>query len=69
MKVRQKNWIRIRTYIVAVFFVLGLGVMLARAYQLQVLDRDRLEAIAQANYQNKITLPPKRGDIYDQGGA
>lgn len=68
MKVRQKNWIRIRTYVVAVFFVLCLGVMCARAYQLQVLDRDRLEAIAQANYQNKITLPPKRGDIYDRKG-
>ncbi len=68
MKVRQKNWIRIRTYVVAVFFVLGLGVMLARAYQLQVLDRDHLEAIAQANYQNKIILPPKRGDIYDREG-
>jgi cell division protein FtsI (penicillin-binding protein 3) len=68
MKVRQKNWIRIRTYVVAVFFVFGLGVMLARAYQLQVLDRDRLEAIAQADYENKITLPPKRGDIYDREG-
>ncbi len=68
MKVKQKNWIRIRIYIVAVFFVLGLGVMLARAYQLQVLDRDRLEAIALANYQNKITIPPKRGVIYDREG-
>jgi cell division protein FtsI (penicillin-binding protein 3) len=68
MKVRQKNWIRIRTYVVAVFFVLGLGVMVARAYQLQVLDRDRLEAIAQADYQDRITVPPKRGDIYDREG-
>jgi cell division protein FtsI (penicillin-binding protein 3) len=68
MKVQQKRWIRFRTYVVALFFVLGLGVMLARAYQLQVLEKDRLAALAKANYRDRITLPPKRGGIYDRQG-
>jgi len=68
MKVKQKKWIRFRTYIVAGFFVSGLGVMLARAYQLQVLERDRLQSVAEANYRDKITLPSKRGGIYDRRG-
>ena len=68
MKVPQKKWIRFRAYLVAVFFVLGLGVMFARAYQLQVLESDRLTALAKANYLDRITLPSKRGGIYDRDG-
>jgi cell division protein FtsI (penicillin-binding protein 3) len=68
MKVQQKKWIRFRTYIVAVLLVLGLGVMLGRAFQLQVLERDRLAALAKANYRDRITLPSKRGTIYDRQG-
>ncbi|MBW2093903.1 MAG: transpeptidase family protein [Deltaproteobacteria bacterium] len=68
MKVQQKKWIRFRTYVVAIFFVLGLGVMLARAYQLQVSERARLTALAKANYRDRITLPSKRGGIYDRQG-
>jgi cell division protein FtsI (penicillin-binding protein 3) len=68
MKVLQKKWIRFRACLVAVFFVLGLGVMFARAYQLQVLERDRLTALAKANYLDRITLPSKRGGIYDRDG-
>lgn len=68
MKVVQKRWIRFRTYLVAGFFVLGLGVMLARAYQLQVLESGRLQGLAKADYWDRIELPPKRGGIYDRGG-
>ncbi len=68
MKVQQKKWIRFRTYVVAGFFVLGLGIMFARAYQLQVLERERLAALAKANYRDRITLPSKRGGIYDRQG-
>lgn len=68
MKVKEKKWIRVRIYIVAVFFLSGLGVIMARAYQLQVLDRDRLASIALAGYQGIVKLPPKRGTIYDREG-
>ena len=68
MKVNEKKWIRVRIYMVAVFFLCGFGIILARAYQLQVLDRDRLARIALAGYQGIVKLPPKRGTIYDREG-
>ncbi|MBW1704803.1 MAG: transpeptidase family protein [Deltaproteobacteria bacterium] len=68
MKVKEKKWIRFRVYLVAVFFLLGLGTVLARAYQLQVLNKDRLAVIAQEGYVGTIKLPPKRGTIYEREG-
>lgn len=68
MKVKEKKWIRFRIYVVAIFFMMGLGIILARAYQLQVLERGKLASIAQAGYRGTIRLPPKRGTIYDREG-
>ncbi len=68
MKVRDKKWIRFRIYAVAAFFLLGFGTILARAYQLQVLESDRLKGIARDGYIGKTRLPPKRGTIYDREG-
>lgn len=68
MRVREKNWIRFRMYLVAVFFLVGLGIILARAYQLQVLQRDELTAMARVGYRDTVKLPPKRGTIYDREG-
>ena len=68
MKVREKKWIRFRVYTVAFFFMAGMSVILARAYQLQVLERERLASIARAGYRGTIKLPPKRGTIYDREG-
>ena len=68
MKVKEKKWIRIRIYVVSIFFLLGLGTILARAYQLQILKKDNLEAIARAGYIGTTKLPPKRGTIYDREG-
>lgn len=68
MKVREKKWIRVRIYLVAAFFIAGLGIILARAYQLQVLQRDKLTAMALSDYRGVVKLPPKRGTIYDRKG-
>jgi cell division protein FtsI (penicillin-binding protein 3) len=67
MKVREKKWIRFRIYLVAAFFLLGLVAITARAYQLQILEKDRLESIARDGYIGTAELPPKRGTIYDRG--
>lgn len=68
MNVRKKKWIRFRIYLVGFFFIAGLGIVLARAYQLQILEQDRLKAIARGGYVGTIKLPPKRGTIYDREG-
>ena len=61
MKVSEKKWIRFRIHLVAVFFLCGMGTLLVRAYQLQVLEREKLVSIAIAGIKDRIPLPPKRG--------
>ena len=68
MRFTEKRWIRFRIYIVAGVFTLGLGVILARGYQLQVREREKLTAIARAGYSGVVKLPPMRGTIYDRQG-
>ncbi|MBN2032172.1 MAG: transpeptidase family protein [Deltaproteobacteria bacterium] len=68
MKVREKRWIRFRIYLVTAFFVGSLGIILARAYQLQVLRKEKLTSIALSGYRDIVKLPPKRGTIYDRKG-
>jgi cell division protein FtsI (penicillin-binding protein 3) len=66
MKVREKRWIRFRVYLVTAFFIGSLGIILARAYQLQVLQKEKLTSIALSAYRGVVKLPPKRGTIYDR---
>lgn len=68
MKVQEKKSIRFRIYVVGAFFLLGLGVITARAYQLQVLEKDYLQSIADGRIIKTIDLPPERGNIYDRNG-
>lgn len=68
MKVKEKKWIRVRIYVVAFCFLGGMAVILARAFQFQVLERQKLASIAAAGVRGIIHLPPKRGTIYDRDG-
>ena len=68
MKAKGEKSIRFRILIMAAFFIIGLGVILARAYQLHVLEKGRLDAIARAGYIGVTKLPPKRGTIFDRKG-
>lgn len=68
MKVREKKWIRFRICLVTALFIGSLGIILARAYELQVLQKDKLTSIAHSGYRGVVKLPPKRGMIYDRKG-
>ena len=68
MKVKEKKWIRIRIYVVAFFFLFGFGKVLLEAFQLQILKKDNLNAIARNGYEGTTILPSKRGTIYDRKG-
>jgi cell division protein FtsI (penicillin-binding protein 3) len=68
MKVDKKERIRFRIYVVAFFFLLGLGAVFAKAYQLQILQNDDLGSIARDGYIGTTKLPSKRGTIYDREG-
>lgn len=49
------------------FFAVGL-VVLSRAYQLQLLQADKLSHLADKQHQRTLTLQPSRGIIYDYKG-
>ncbi|MFO7601975.1 MAG: penicillin-binding protein [Candidatus Desulfacyla sp.] len=66
MKVKEKKWIRFRIYVIAVFFLLGFGTIFARAYQLQVIEKDYLSGTAENGIIGTTQLPPDRGIIYDR---
>ncbi|MBW1781202.1 MAG: transpeptidase family protein [Deltaproteobacteria bacterium] len=68
MKVKEKKWIRLRIYVVALFFLLGFGTIFGRAYQLQVIERDYLKGTAENGIVGTTKLPPERGTIYDREG-
>lgn len=68
MKVKEKKWIRLRIYLVAVFFLLILSTILCRAVQLQVFESEKLEALASSEYRTIVKLSPERGAILDRQG-
>ena len=68
MKVDEKKWIRIRIYLVAVFFLFCLSTVFFRAVQLQVFQKDWLQAMAKDGYRRVVSLPPERGVILDREG-
>ena len=66
MKVNEKKWIRVRIYLVAVFFLFCLSTVFFRAVQLQVFEKDKLQAMAREGYRKAVSLPPERGSILDR---
>lgn len=66
MKDRAKYFFKLRACLVFVGFTLCFGLIVVRAYQLQVLERDKSLELAQHQYYyGSISLPPHRGTIYD----
>ncbi len=66
MKAAPPNWLRLRiSFLLGVISLLFL-VVLGRAYQLQVVQSERLAAMADRQSQRIVSLVPKRGVIYDR---
>lgn len=63
------KWLKLRVRLLgAVFFAL-LGVVLVRAVNLQIFDKQKLEGMARDQYVRQIELPARRGDIFDRRGV
>ena len=65
MRDEPKRRVRLRIITLVVFFYLGFIGISVRTYQLQVLEKDRLQAIARQQYLRKFALQSPRGVIYD----
>lgn len=61
--------VRVRVGAVQTGLVLGLAVVLARAAQVQLVEGAEHAARAQAQRTERVTLPARRGAIYDRDGV
>jgi cell division protein FtsI (penicillin-binding protein 3) len=66
MKSYHQKKVKKRTYLLAFFFILWMGVLVLRLVQLQVIDHVKLKAEAIRQSQNINKIEPKRGSIYDR---
>ena len=66
MKSYHQKKVKKRTYILAFFFILWMGILALRLVQLQVIDHVKLKAEAIRQNQNKAEIEPKRGSIFDR---
>ncbi len=61
-----EKWVGIRIRLVGFCFLAIFALIVARAFQLQVLARDDWRKIAERQHQKIIPLTPQRGTIYDR---
>lgn len=60
--------IRLRIAGVSLFFFLAFALIAARAFELHLTDNQKLSSLARNQYQRKVVVAPKRGNILDQNG-
>lgn len=60
--------VKLRILFVAFFCFMFYLVVIGRTFSLHLTDNIKLSRLAQSQYQKKITLAPKRGNIYDVNG-
>ncbi len=68
-KAPSMRWRRVRVAILAALLFTFAGLVVRRAYELQVERGDTLREMAEEQYLREIRLAPKRGTIYDRRGA
>jgi cell division protein FtsI (penicillin-binding protein 3) len=63
------RWMRVRMKLLGATFLFLLAVVLARAVQLQVFERQALMDMARDQYVREIEIPARRGDVFDRRGV
>ena len=62
----QKRLFRLRLYIALIFVLLLFSFLISRMVQLQWIDYERYQGLAEGNRISVETLAPTRGKIYDR---
>lgn len=63
------KWMRVRVSLIGFAFVAVLCGIFARAVNLQIHQRDRLQGMARDQYLRDLEIPARRGDIFDRRGT
>lgn len=66
---KREKWARVRMRMVALLFTVVFALTAGRAFYLQVMQKERLEKIAEKQHQRIVALTPGRGAIYDRNNA
>src|SRR3989337_4015046 len=61
------SWLKFRIILVLLSFIFIFTLIFVKAFQLQVLDGDKLKAIADKEYLKTMNIMPRRGTLYDRG--
>jgi len=62
----SKRWLPLRIMMIFCFFTFLFSIIILRAFQLQIIERDKLTQLIEKQYLKYVKLPPKRGTIYDR---
>ena len=62
----SKRWLNLRIGMISCIFILLFCITIFRAYQLQIIEKDRLTQLIEKQYLKYVNLSPKRGTIYDR---
>jgi cell division protein FtsI (penicillin-binding protein 3) len=65
----QLKWLHVRMIVVGVLLAVAFWCVFRRAYELQVVQRQKFRAMAEEQYLRDVELPPRRGTIFDRVGA
>jgi cell division protein FtsI (penicillin-binding protein 3) len=67
MKARSsQRFLKLRINLIMFFFIGIFSIIMLRSYQLQIIEKERCIALLHKQYRKYVTLPPKRGTIYDR---
>jgi cell division protein FtsI (penicillin-binding protein 3) len=69
MRDRKEKWVRIRIRLIGGVFAFFFAITSARAFYLQVINKEKLVKLAERQYQKIVPLTPVRGVIYDRNNA
>ncbi len=64
----SRRWTRVRIHALAFLVLCGAGLVLHRAYSLQVKHAGQMRSMARAQHLRQLRLAPKRGSIFDRYG-
>lgn len=62
------KWIKLRILCISAGFVLYLGLILCRSYELHISENSRVHSLAEKQYRALVPVNPKRGAVYDRNG-
>ena len=67
MKTRSsQRFLKMRINLIMFFLIGVFSIIMLRSYQLQIIDKERCINLLNKQYRKYVTLPPKRGTIYDR---